>query len=708
MTNWGMKAKDDIVFRILVVYLLIVCFSVVGILGRAVYVMTVEGSKWRSMASVNVPTKPVNLAPNRGDICADDGRILATSVPFYEIRFDPIAVKKEVFQANVDSLAYCLSKFFKDGSKSFYKDKLIRARSAKHPNRYLLINKRKVNHTELKIIRQFPIFRLGKNKGGFQAIVSNKRLQPHRNLAVRTIGYLNESLSGVQEGRVGLEAAFENELKGEEGEGIKRMMSGTWMVLPKREPVDGHDIVTTIDVDYQDIVQHALKKQLEKSNATHGSAILMEVKTGDIKAIANMAKSASGQYIESQNFAISGAGEPGSVIKAASFIALLEDGIVTPEDTIDLGESGVYKFVGSRLKEAHGGLGKVTVQQMLEKSANGIAKLVYDNYGSRPEKFVNRWYSMGLNKKTGICLPGEADPLIKYPKDKTWSGISLPWMAFGYELKLTPLQILAFYNAIANDGQRMRPRLVKEIRNRGEVLASFDTEEVGGRICSRRSLAGIRKMLEGVVENGTGKNIYTTNYRIAGKTGTARIASTTGKGYIPNSYRASFVGYFPADKPLYSCIVVIDNPRNGYYATTVSAPVFREIADKVYSMAYVYYGEPEYETDKSLPICKNGLKKDFKVIFDELDIDIDGLGDVDETDWVVTASNEGESIVVKPRVINFTTVPNVKGMGLRDALFVLENSGLKVGVVGAGMVQKQSLHPGYEVPRGSYIHIELR
>ena len=704
-----MKAKDDINYRTIGVYLGIVIVCGFLILGRAMYVMTVEGSKWRSMASANVPSKPVSLAPNRGDICADDGRILATSVPFYEIRFDPIAVKKEIFQANIDSLAYCLSKFFKDGSKSFYKDKLTRARSAKHPNRHLLINKRRVNHTELKIIRQFPIFRLGKNKGGLKVEVFNKRLQPHVNLAVRTIGYLNESASGIREGRVGLEAAFENELKGEEGQGIKRMMSGTWMVLPEREPIDGHDIVTTIDVDYQDIVQHALKKQLEKSNATHGSAILMEVKTGDIKAIANMAKGANGQYVDSQNFAISNAGEPGSVIKAASFIALLEDGIVTPDDTIDLGQTGKYLFKKTQLSEAHGGLGKVTVQQMLEKSANGIAKLVYDNYKDRPKKFVDRWYSMGLNKKTGICLPGEAEPFIKYPSDDgSWSGISLPWMAFGYESKLTPLQILAFYNAIANDGQRMRPRLVKEVRSHGQVVASFDTEEVGGRICSRKSLAGIRRMLEGVVENGTARNIYTTKYRIAGKTGTSRIARTNGGGYIPKSYRASFVGYFPADKPLYSCIIVIDNPRNGYYATTVSAPVFREIADKVYSMAYVQYGEPEYEVDKSLPICKNGLKEDFKVILDELDMDVDGWSEVEETDWVVTASNEGENIVVKPRTVNFTTVPNVKGMGLRDALFLLENSGLKVGVVGAGMVQAQSLQPGKDVPRGSYIHIELR
>ena len=701
-----MAIKDDITWRTIIVYVVVVLCGCL-IIAKAIVVMTVEGKKWRTMAAANVPARPIEIAPNRGDICAADGRILATSVPFYELRFDPIAVDKKIFQQEIDSLAYCLSVFFKDGSKKDYKEKLTRARNGKHPNRYLLINKRRVNHMELKRIRQFPIFRLGKNRGGFQAVVSNKRLQPHVNLAVRTIGYLNESVEGGTEGRVGLEAAFENQLKGESGEGVKRMMSGTWMVIKEKDPVDGHDIVTTIDVDYQDIVQHALKKQLEKSEATHGTAILMEVRTGDIKAIANMAKGKEGVYVENQNFAINGAGEPGSVIKAATIISLLEDGYVTPEDTIDLGRTGRYKFYDRYLSESHEGLGKVTVTQMMEKSANGIAKVVFENYKNHPEKFVNRWYGMGLDKKTGICLPGEADPFIKYPKDKSWTGITLPWMSIGYELKLTPLQILAFYNAIANDGQRMRPRLVKEIRNRGEVLESFEPEEVGGRICSRKTLKQVREMLENVVKNGTARNIYTTKYRIAGKTGTARLASGA-SGYGGGRYRASFVGYFPADQPLYSCIVVIDNASNGYYASSVSAPVFREIADKVYSMAYVQYGKPEYEMDHSLPVCKNGLKRDFETIFDELDMELDGLRDTEETDWVITASDEAEHVVLKPRKIDYSTVPNARGMGLRDALYVLENSGLRVGFSGTGMVQRQSLQPGSEVRKGTYIQIELR
>lgn len=705
-----MAIKEDITWRTIVVYVAIVIFGVL-VLGRAFIVMTIEGEKWRKKAVANVPVIPVKIAPNRGDICAEDGRILATSVPYYELRFDPVAVKREVFRENIDSLALCLSHFFKDGSKAYYKNKLTSARNRKpRPDRYLLINDRKVNHSELKKIREFPIFRLGKNKGGFQSVVYNKRIQPHVNLASRTIGYLNEDEDGTFEGRVGFEGAFENQLKGEYGQGMKRMMSGTWMIIADREPEDGQDVVTTLDVDYQDIVQTALSRQLEAYEASNGTAILMEVKTGDIKAIANMIRASDGSYREDLNYAIGDAGEPGSVIKAATMIALLEDGHVQPDDTIDLGPTGKYKFYDRYLSESDGkGLGKVTVKRIMEKSSNGIAKLVFEHYKGKPEKFIDRLYGMGLDKKLDICLKGEGQPYIKHPQDKSWNAITLPWMSIGYELRITPLQVLAFYNAIANDGQRMRPRFVKEIRRHGEVVKSFSTEEVGSKICSRKTLRELKDMLEGVVEEGTAKNIYTTKYRIAGKTGTARMADGA-KGYGVRKYRASFVGYFPAEEPLYSCIVVIDNPSlsKGFYANIVSASAFREISDKVYSIAYLRYAKPEYEADKSLPVSKNGLKKDFLTVFDELDMDLDGTRDVRETDWVMTASDKSENVMLMPRKITFSTVPNVKGMGLRDALFVLENSGLKVGSFGSGMVQSQSIQPGARVGRGTYIQIELR
>ncbi len=488
------------------------------------------------------------------------------------------------------------------------------------------------------------------------------------------------------------------------------MMSGTWVPVTVEEPEDGNDVITTIDVDFQDIVQNALLRQLEKFEADKGTVVLMEVKTGDIKAIANLSRTEGGMYREDMNYAIGDAGEPGSVMKAATMIALLEDGFVEPEDTVDLGGTGVYKFYDRQMTDSDNKKpGKISVQHIFEISSNGIARLVYEHYKDKPERYINRLCGMDLDKKLGVSLKGEGEPYIKHPGDKDWSGITLPWMSIGYELKLTPLQVLAFYNAIANDGQRMRPRLVKEIRNRGEVIKEFEPEEVGDRICSRSTLRKLRGMLEGVVENGTARNIYTSKYRIAGKTGTARIATGT-KGYGIRKYRASFVGFFPADKPLYSCIVVVDNPSlsKGFYASQVSSPVFREIADKVYSIAYRQYGEIQVTADESLPVCKNGLKEDFLGIFDELDIGVEGLEEVENNKWVLTSSTESEKMVLKPRRVNNSVVPNVKGMGLRDALFVLENAGLRVEVCGMGMVQRQSVQSGTEVKDGSLIKIELR
>lgn len=701
-----MSMKGEIVWRIGMVYILMMLLATL-IVVKALHVQMWEGEKWRSQSG-SVRVKDFEVAPNRGDICADDGRILASSVPYYELRVDWKVVSEEVFRAGVDSLALCLSNFFKDESAAFYKKRLRAAKTPK--NRYYLLNKRKVSYTELKKIREFPIFRLGKNKGGLIEVVSSTRLQPHVNLASRTIGYLNESDDGSFEGRVGLEGAFENELKGIPGRSVKQMMSGTWVPVTVEEPEDGNDVITTIDVDYQDIVQNALLRQLEKFEADKGSAILMEVKTGDVKAIANLTRTSAGAYRESMNYAIGDAGEPGSVIKAASMIALLEDGYVEPGDTVDLGGTGKYQFYDNYLTDSDNKKpGKITIQHIFEVSSNGIAKIVYDHYRKQPERFVNRWCGLDLDKKLGVSLKGEGEPYIKHPGDKDWTGITLPWMSIGYELKITPLQVLAFYNAIANDGQRMRPRFVKEIRNRGRVIKSFEPEEVGGRICSRGTLKKIQDMLEGVVENGTARNIRTDKYRIAGKTGTARIATGT-QGYGIRKYRASFVGFFPADAPLYSCIVVIDNPSlsKGFYAAQVSSPVFREIADKVYSIAYRQYGEQQRAAERTLPVSKNGLKTDFGKIFDGLGLELDGKADVEENDWVITASGEGENVVLKPRRINNSVVPNVKGMGLRDALFVLENAGLKVGVVGAGMVQRQSLTPGQDVREGSFIQIELR
>lgn len=700
--------KHELAGRLGLVYLIVMVIAAF-IVVKALHVQIWEGDKWRKMGR-SVSFKDFEVAPNRGNIYADDGRILASSVPYYSLRLDCKAIPDTLFRKKVDSLSMMLSRFFKDAPMVEYRKKLWQGKFGAKPNRYLLVNKKKISYTDLLEVKKFPIFRERGTKSGLILERENVRLQPHRDLAYRTIGYLNEAKDGSFEGRVGIEGAFEKQLRGEPGRSIRQMMSGRWVSVTVDDPVDGNDVVTTINVECQDIVQGALTRQLEHYKASAGTAILMDVKTGDIKAIANVSKTATG-YREVLNNAIGDAAEPGSVIKAATMVALLEDGYVHPEDTIDLGD-GVYTHNKVTLKESRRPIGKVTVQGIFERSLNGITELVYEHYRQQPEKFVNRWYAMGLNKKVGIELAGEAEPYIKYPGDKTWSGTTLRWMSFGYELKITPLQVLAFYNALANDGKRMKPRIVKEIRNGSRVVERFEPEVVSSHICSRQTVACMKQMMEGVVENGSAKNLKNAACKIAGKTGTAKVAAGS-KGYNSEpKYRASFVGYFPADKPMYSCIVVVDNPSQsvGYYGNVVSGSVFKEIADKIYTMASLMgdNNEDEEEKDETLPISQNGLKSDFLEIYDELGINVTEE-EAERADWVMTSRDKkGTEFVLKARSVDMTLVPNVKGMGLRDALYLLENSGLKVGVSGVGTVSQQSLTPGGKVRRGSYVHIELR
>ena len=698
--------KHELAGRLGLVYLVVIGNAVL-IVVQALYVQVWKGDELRKQVQ-NVSRKDFTVAPIRGNIYADDGRILASSVPYYSLRFDCVAVADTLFKRKVDSLAICLSRFFGDAPASEYRQKLWKGKYGAKANRYLLINKKKISYTELMKVKKFPIFRERGTRSGLILERENVRLQPHRDLAYRTVGYLNEAEDGTFEGRVGLEGAFEKQLRGVPGRSYRQMMSGRWISVTVDEPIDGNDVVTTINVDCQDIVQGALTRQLEYYKANAGTAILMDVKTGDIKAIANVSKTATG-YREVLNNAIGDAAEPGSVIKAATMVALLEDGYVLPTDTIDLGK-GIYTHNGVTLRESRTPIGKVTVQSIFERSLNGITELVYEHYREQPEKFVNRLYAMGLNRKVGIDIVGEAEPYIKYPTDKSWSGTSLRWMSFGYELQVTPLQVLAFYNALANDGKKMKPRIVKEIREGSRVIERFEPEVAMNKICSKQTLAYMRQMMEGVVENGTAKNLKNAACKIAGKTGTAKVAAGK-KGYKAEpKYRASFVGYFPADKPLYSCIVVVDNPSTsvGYYGNVVSGNVFREIADKVYSMASLMrHDEQEEEIDRTLPISQNGLKDDFLAIYDELGIDV--TDEAGNADWVMTSRDkEGKEFELKARSVDFSVVPNVKGMGLRDALYLLENSGLKVGVSGAGTVSSQSLTPGQRVQKGSYVGIVLK
>lgn len=700
-----MSIKRDIIWRVGVIYFAVLFFALC-IIGRVIYLQFFEAEIWKTK-SERISFKDVVIEPNRGDIYSIEGRLLSTSVPYYEIRMDlnSNAMDPELFYNNIDSLALCLSQLFKDKNASEYKRKLIIERN--NGNRYYLI-KRQVNYNQLKKLRTFPIFREGKFKGGLIVRQTNKRILPHLNLAARTIGYTADG------SMVGLEGAYDNYLKGVKGIRIEQKLSGdVWMPIDDRntiEPKNGKDITTTINVNYQDVAEQALLKQLIKANAMHGSAILMEVETGEIKAIANLKRNNNGTYSEAYNFAIGESTEPGSTFKLASIIALLEDKYVDLGDTINTGK-GEIKFYNEKLSDTkEGGYGKITVKQAFEYSSNvGISKIINQYYSKNPKDFVARLYSMNLNEKLGLEIEGEGEPLIKYPTDPTWSGISLPWMSIGYELRLTPLQTLTFYNAIANDGKMVKPIFVKAIMDHGRIVKTFKTEVINHSICSKSTIEKAKELLEGVVENGTAKNLKNKNYKIAGKTGTAQLANQK-YGYnqdIGASYQASFVGYFPADNPKYSCIVVINSPsRDIYYGNIVAGPVFKEIADKVYSTSVFLKHDngTKYTDNQNIPFTKNSYREDIEEVIDELEIPVKKVDVVSK--WVITY-NRDSCIEIRNRFIKDGIVPNIKGMGAKDAVFILENAGLKVVLNGRGIVMDQSIEPGELINKGEIIKLKL-
>ena len=704
-----MSAKQIVVRRLIGIYLGALLFALV-IIGRILYLQFFVGEEIRKKAE-DQTMKYVSIEPNRGDIYSNDGkRLLSTSVPYYEIRMDlkSSAIQDRVFNTGIDSLSYCLSRMFRDQPKSEYKRKLVTAR--RNGERYYLIARR-VSHEQLQEMKQFPIFRLGRYKGGFIAIQKNRRIRPHQMLAARTIGYLNEGESG---NIVGIEGAYDQYLKGITGVRLMQKTAGNvWIPVSDRnevEPKNGFNIVTTIDIDIQDVAENALLKQLRLHNAHHGCAVLMEVETGEVKAIVNLQRNQNGNYEETYNYAIAESTEPGSTFKLMSLIAAMEDGFVEPDDTVDTGK-GAVKFYDKIIKDTREeGYGKITVQNAFEVSSNvGISQVIYKHYKDREERFIDRLYRMHLNEPLNIDIKGEGIPQIQHPDDKLWSGISLPMISHGYEVRLTPLHVLTFYNAIANDGKMVKPMFVKKITNYGRVVKSFSTEVIDPSICSRGTLKKAQLMLEGVVERGTAMNLKNENFRIAGKTGTAQIANEK-YGYKVNariSYQASFVGYFPAEKPEYSCIVVINSPSSAvYYGNLVAGPVFREIANKVYATRLdMHEAVNDRKNDLAeIPYSKNGNKEELNIVLDYLDIP-STPGSV-ESNWVATTRKE-DHIGVNDLSFSRGLVPNVREMGLKDAVYLLENSGLVVVVRGKGKVANQSIQAGARVRRGDRIVLTM-
>jgi len=698
-----MSLKRDILIRTSLVYLGVLLIGLL-ILGKALHLQVFEKDEWAQ--EENSIVRHNKIEPNRGNIYSSDGRLLAVSVPFYEIRMDfrSESFTRDIFDAGVDELSKSLSRLFQDRHWSTYKRDLVRARE--NGERYFLV-KRKVTYTQLQKVKQFPIFELGRYQGGVQYIQQNKRVTPYDRLAFRTVGY---TMSDDYESVVGLEGAYDTELKGVEGYRLMRRVRGDiWMPINDAneiEPEDGKDIVTTIDVDLQDVAENALHKQLAANEADHGTVVLMEVKTGKVKAIANLSRDEDGNYSEKYNYAIGEATEPGSTFKLASMIALLEDGHVHPGDIVDVGNGETSYFDIKVIDSQRSALGEITVQRAFEVSSNvGITKLTYENYKRKPEQFVNRLYEMGLNQKLGVEIKGEGEPMIKYPDSDSWSGISLPWMSMGYEVLMTPLQMLAFYNAVANNGKMMKPVFIEEIRFHGKVVKKGESEVLNNHICSRETLANIRMMLKGVVDSGTAGNLANSHYKIAGKTGTAQL-SLSKEGYS-KLYQASFVGYFPADDPKYSCIVVVNAPsKQIYYGNVVAGPIFRDITDRIYVRDFELHKDQGLFTDQSMqaPYSKSGSGDDLAAAFDHLNLTLQQQGD--ESLWVNTRSTP-EGVISSSRQVSPELVPNVVDMGLKDAVFLLESRGLKVHANGRGTVRGQSQVAGSTIRKGTVIVLNM-
>jgi len=693
--------------RISLIYFLLLAFSL-AIIVNLVSVQKIKNDRWEEIQK-KLTALTVVIPPERGNICADDGSLLATSVPGYYIRMDMKSEGvRKVFAAESDSLAYYMSRFFKNRSAGDYKRLLNSA--YKTGDRDFMLTPRRIDYTELRQVKRFPIVKRGRYGGGVVLEEDNRRVNPLGILALRTLGGLNKGASGGLNGAVGytgLEGSFEEYLAGKEGVGYRQNLSGRWVSRIEIEPQNGMDIITTINVKMQDITESALYKQLLNSNADWATAVVMEVETGEIKAIANLGKGQS-DYYEKDNYAIGprGSYEPGSTFKLVSLMAALEDGVVDTSDVIDTG-NGSWQKSGRRISDTHG-YGKLTVKQVFENSSNiGVAKIITANYENDPKKYVDRVFSFGINKPLDLELKGEGNPFFKYPGDADWWGTTLAGMSYGYESKMTPIQILTFYNAVANDGKMVKPRLVKEIRDNGSLEKRYSTEVINSHIASRNTIRKAKKMLEGVCINGTGKAIQSNYFQIAGKTGTARVA-TNNQGYSAGMYLASFCGYFPADDPKYSIIVTFNNPRGGYYGASVAGPVFKEVAEKIYAFKIMTdedLEQEEIESDKLvLPKIMNGRTDDIWEVADELNVKhIEGDPD---SEWAKVENGE-ENISITDNIIVDNTVPNVKGMGATSAVYLMEKVGLNVRISGVGKVKQQSLSPGSKFNRGQTVLLTL-
>ncbi len=711
-----MEVKRDILWRVYLCFIGIVVFSVI-ILIRAVYIQQVQGTYWIEQAK-DQQQRFVEIDAERGTIYSEDGSMLSTSIPFFNIYIDFMAEglrekNGKRFRDNVDSLSTSLADYFKDRSSTEYKQ--ILQKGYRRKDRYFLF-KKNLSFQQYKELRTMPLVRQGRDKSGFIPEVKDKRLNPFGLLANRTIGLSREYIDSdgkIRNTNVGLEKTYDTVLKGESGKRLMRKVAaGVFVPVDgsEIEPQNGRDIITTLDVNIQDIAETALYKVLAANECAYGTCLVMEVKTGKIKAIANLGRRSDGTYWEDMNYAIR-ASEPGSTFKLATMLALLEDKYIALNHRVNL-EGGTWQVNGRTVYDSENHGYDVSVKEAFEMSSNvGMAKLVMAYYSKRPVQFVDHLKKMRFHEYSGIDLLGETTPIVKTPKSKTWSATSLPWMSFGYEVLVSPLQTLMLYNAIANDGKMMKPYLVNAVKENGLVVKENHPEVLEDAMCSEQTLRLLQECLKGVCNDphGTGFSLFKgAPYRVAGKTGTSLIANGN-RGYADHIYQSSFAGYFPADNPQYSCIVVIKNKPFApvYYGGKIAGPVFRELADKLYAL--------NADKDKTIPqfvpakkdssyYLYAGAAEDMQQVMSTLQWKYkDSVG---AHEWTRLYAVNYEP-VLNGQPVSKKNMPDVRGMGLKDALFLLENMQAKVIVRGRGKVKTQSVTPGAAFTKNQPVIIEL-
>ncbi|MBK8451457.1 MAG: transpeptidase family protein [Saprospiraceae bacterium] len=680
------------------VYIVMGVFTLVAgiLICKAFIINVMEGEIWRKK-SRELYFNVMDIKAERGKILADDGSPLATSQPIFEIRMDTKAagLTQALFNKNVDSLAFCISTHLYPGkSKNEVKNQLTQARA--RSDRYAFIAKN-LNYDQLQLLKSFPLFRLGANKGGMITITENRREKPYKNFASRTVGLDRENAEPI-----GLEKSFDAYLKGREGHRVMRKVGANVYIpvngLEEIVAKKGSDIITTINPGIQEIAELTLAESITKHQAEEGCAIVMEVATGAIKAIANLSWNENQELIETYNFAIAKSSEPGSTFKLASLLAMLEDGKIDTTTAVDL-NGGACKFYDRIMKDSKlHGIGMSDLSYSFIQSSNvGISKLASHVFSSNALKFIEYLQKFGLNQKTGIELEGEPQPMIKHPvKNKNiWYGTTLPWMSVGYELQLTPLQVLTFYNGVANHGRVMKPYLVSDILDGRKIVKHIEPKVLRDSIASDATLLKVKALLKEVVEIGTAKNIKSEVYSIAGKTGTA-VSNYFEKGFEKKNYQSSFAGFFPADDPKYSCIVVVYNPQeSGFYGGEVAAPVFKKIADRCmrseFSKVAVINRDPKSILgSEALPIGNKGFALDFEKVFKHIGLPITNL---ESSKWISTIAGE-DGVYSRSWEFNSQRMPDLIGMGLRDAMYIMDIYGVQLIPHGKGKIRSQSISPG--------------